>query len=257
MKKITAIALLTALAPAMVLAEQHPANHPNDQRIKVVNFQDNNVVPFHGVTFTSTQVVFGHDEVVLDVEGGDTAAWIVTHRPHLANMVFIKPTALGSDSNITVVTNKHNYYFHATSNRELTHTPAQQTYTIKFNYPDEERARVQAREKARLQQAAINHPKPPVVHNSDYRFSGNKQIMPLHVFDNGKFTYFELRKNQPAPAIFAIDNKQGKESVVNTRREGNYLVVQRLAPQFTLRNGGTVASVFNSREIMNIKQNRG
>jgi type IV secretion system protein VirB9 len=108
-----------------------------------------------------------------------------------------------------------------------------------------------------MAEALIKHPKAPVVHNADYRFSGNKQIMPLHVFDDGRFTYFELRPNQPAPAIFAVDNKQGKEAVVNTRRQGSYLVVQRLAPQFTLRNGGTVASVFNTREILNIKHNRG
>ncbi len=256
MKKITALALVSALYSAPSLAEQHPANHPNDARIKVVNFEENNVIPFKGVTFTSTQILFGTHEVVLDVQGGDTAAWIVTRRPHLDNMVFIKPTVFGSDSNITVVTNKHSYYFHVMSNRALSdHTP--QTYTLKFKYPDEERARIQATEKARAKQAAINHPKAPIVHNADYRFSGNKQIMPLHVFDDGRFTYFELRPNQPAPAIFAVDNKQGKEAVVNTRRQGNYLVVQRLAPQFTLRNGGTVASVFNSREIVNIKQSRG
>ncbi len=80
--------------------------------------------------------------------------------------------------------------------------------------------------------------------------------MPLHVFDDGTFTYFELRKNQAVPAIFAVDDSQGKEAVVNSRREGNYMVVQRLAPQFTLRNGGTVASVFNSNEILRIKQGR-
>jgi type IV secretion system protein VirB9 len=155
---------------------------------------------------------------------------------------------------MTIVTNKHNYYFHVTSNSALTRDKSQQTYTLKFNYPDEARARTQAENKARAQAAAINNPKPPVIRNADYRFSGNKQIMPLHVFDDGRFTYFELRKNQPAPAIFAVDNKQGKESMVNTRRQGNYLVVQRIAPQFTLRNGGIVASVFNSQEIINIKQ---
>lgn len=254
MKKISVLALLTLVFSTEVLAEQRPASHPNDSRIKMVNFQENNVIPLKGVALTSTQILFADDEVVLDVQGGDTAAWIVTRRPHLDNMIFLKPTPVASDSNITVVTNKHNYYFHVTSNSALTNNSTQQTYTLKFKYPDEIRARADAAHKERAQLLAMTTPKPPVVHNADYRFSGNKQLLPLHVFDDGRFTYFELRKNQPAPAIFAVDNKQGKESMVNTRRQGNYLVVQRIAPQFTLRNGGIVASVFNSQEIFNIKQ---
>ncbi|TID56483.1 P-type conjugative transfer protein VirB9, partial [Legionella pneumophila] len=43
---------------------------------------------------------------------------------------------------------------------------------------------------------------------------------------------------------------------VNTRREGKYIVVQRLAPQFTLRQGCLSASVFNSPEINRIRANR-
>ena len=257
MKKLTAIALLACLPGSMAMASQNPAGHPHDLRVKIVNFDENNVVEFKAAPLTSTQLLFGQDEVVLNVDGGDKAFWMVTTKQNSPNMVFIKPTHFDTDTNITVVTNKHSYYFHAMSGHKSSTAVAQLTYAIKFKYPEDERARLKAINDERLQRDAANHPKVPVVHNSDYRFSGSKQIMPLHVFDDGTFTYFELRKNQPAPAIFAVENSLGKESVVNTRREGNYLVVQRLAPQFTLRNGGTVASVFNSREILNIKQNRG
>jgi type IV secretion system protein VirB9 len=60
----------------------------------------------------------------------------------------------------------------------------------------------------------------------------------------------------PAVAIFAVDDKSGKESTVNIRREGRYLVVQRTAPQFTLRLGKLSTSVFNTAEITRIQQNR-
>ncbi len=94
------------------------------------------------------------------------------------------------------------------------------------------------------------------MYNWNYRFSGSTQLAPAHVFDDGTFTYFELAKNQAVPAIFAVDDAQGKEAVVNIRRSGNYLIVQRIAPQFTLRNGGIVTSVFNTNEITRIKQGR-
>lgn len=256
MKKEIVMTLMMLMPLSIAFAEQQPAGHPHDGRVKIVNFDENNVVAFKGTPLTSTQLLFGLDEVVLNIDSGDKMVWSVKTNARTPNMVFLKPTKFGLNTNITVVTNKHNYYFHATSSSEST-SARDQTYTIKFRYPEEERARLHAINEEKRQQAALNHFKAPEVRNSDYRFSGNKQIMPAHVFDDGTFTYFELRKNQPAPAIFAIDNKQGKESIVNTRREGNYLVVQRLAPQFTLRNGDIVASVFNSREIMNIKQNRG
>lgn len=252
------IALLVTAHIGNAFTQQNPIAYATDLRIKHVSWQENNVVPIHGMAFTATQVVFGKDERVLTVEGGDSAVWMVTRHATLPNMVFIKPTYLGSNSNITIVTNKHSYYFHVTSNRQLDERPSAQTYAIQFIYPEEEAKRLKAHalKAQKTQKEIINPIKNPEAYNWNYRFSGSTQLAPLHVFDDGKFTYFELGKNQAVPAIFAVDDKQGKESVVNTRREGAYIVVQRIAPQFTLRSGGIVTSVFNTEEINRIKQDR-
>lgn len=255
LKTLTLALLLVPLG--QVVAQNNPKAYPQDRRILKVNYQDNNVIPLHGITFTATQVVFSPDEVVIEVEGGDSAGWMVTRNAQLNNMVFIKPTVLGSDSNMTVVTNKHNYYFHVTSNKTL-NDPEQRTYAIHFLYPEEARAQANARtiDAVRAQKEAIDPSKNPSAYNWNYHFSGSNQLVPAHVFDDGTFTYFELAKNQAVPAVFAVDDRQGKEAVVNVRRSGNYLVVQRIAPQFTLRNGGIVTSVFNTNEITRIKQGR-
>lgn len=260
MKQLITAAFLSLVCLAPAFAKQRPVPYPSDGRIKMVAYQENNVVPVNGITFTSTQIIFAKDEYVIDVEGGDTAGWMVTNPNNLPNMIFVKPTILGSDSNMTVVTNKHNYYFHVKSNESLTKNANRQTYAIKFTYPEEDRAKLNARLKsqAKRKEAVLNQKREPKAYNWNYSFSGSKRIMPLHVFDDGTFTYFELRKNQPVPAVFIVDNKQGHESVVNTRQQGDYLVVQRTAPQFTLRNGTKfVASVFNKQEIANIRQGRG
>jgi type IV secretion system protein VirB9 len=256
--RLSALILTLSFVSINARAEQNPLGYATDTRIKHVTYQDNNVVTFKARTFTDTQVLFGKDEKVLDVEGGDTAAWMVTYHDALPNMVFIKPTVLGSNSNVTVVTNRHNYYFHVTSNKRLNESAFEPIYAIKFTYPEEEAARLkaQALSAQKKQREVINPVKNPEAYNWDYRFSGSAQLTPVHVFDDGTFTYFELAKNQAVPAVFAVDDQQGKEAVVNTRREGKYLVVQRIAPQFTLRSGGTVTSVFNSREIARIKQGR-
>lgn len=224
-----------------------------DARIKRLVYEDNKVFNLQCAPFTATQVVFSEDEVVLERESGDRAVWMVT-KP-LPNMVFIKPTVLGSNTNITIVTNKHNYYFHAKSDKSFDDNQSSKTYAIQFVYPKEEALkRKQEKEyEEALKRDAIDPIGHPERYNFNYRYSGNKRLIPPHVFDDGRFTYFELGTN-PIPAIFAVDNADGKEGVVNVRRSGNYLVVQRLAPQFTLRSGSLVASVFNTTEIVHIRK---
>lgn len=131
------------------------------------------------------------------------------------------------------------YYFHLYSSAETNANTS--TYVVRFIYPDEEKARM-----LREETAMLNLSKDPNAYNWHYSYSGDKTILPLHVFDDGTFTYMQLRPNQAIPAVFAVDNTRGEESVVNTRKQGDYLVIERIAPQFTLRNGQyAVVSVFN------------
>lgn len=235
-----------------VYAEHNPVASAVDNRIKIVAYRPNDVVTLHMTTFVATQILLGENEVVKNIQGGDVSAWSVTVPKNLSDMVFIKPTILGSNSNMTIVTNKHTYYFHLTSNKNTIVSSGARTYAIKFVYPSERHK--QLLEKLKLQQqkvnSQLNFARNPSVYNWAYSFHGSKRIMPVHIFDDGKFTYMELRPNQVMPAVFAVDNKNGRESVVNFRRRGNYIVIQRIAPQYTLRAGKKkVASIFNDKMI--------
>jgi type IV secretion system protein VirB9 len=218
-KRLLILAALASLG-TVTYAQSNPIPNPKDARIKMVSFQEDNVVPIKGMTFTTTQIVFGKNEYVKGIEGGDTTGWIVDYKPLLPNMIFIKPTVLDSNSNMTVITNKHHYYFKVNSNKTLKAKDEAVTYAVKFVYPEDARTQLNAqlKKEAIKKSSVINVTKNPKAYNWNYRFSGNKQIMPLHVFDDGTFTYFELRKNKAVPAIFAVDDSQGKEAVVNTRR---------------------------------------
>lgn len=257
-KYILVSLLLASTLGAPSFAQTLPQPFPSDAHITRVAYQDNNVVPIKGQTFTSTQVVFGVNEHVINVDGGDRAAWMATYQKNLSNMLFIKPTIVGSDSNITVVTTRHTYYFHVTSNKQL-NTQGKSTYAIKFFYPEDERLQLKATidTQARHKAATLNASKHPKTYNWNYSFNGSSDIKPAHVFDDGVFTYFEIRADQPIPAIFIVDNQHGEEAVGNLRRQGAYLVVHRTAPQFTLRMGkNQVASVFNNAEIAQLKNRR-
>lgn len=260
-KTLWLVAILAASVTSPgVLAKEATRPMATDARIKVVPYQANNVVPIHGTTFITTQIIFGDNEHIVDIQGGDADAWTVNVSKVLPNVLNLKPTLLDSNTDIIVSTLDDNhkvrrYFFHLMSHQ--TQNPAKQTYAVRFVYPQEQRAKLLKKlDYQKLEKKAIvNASQNPKDYNWDYSFNGSRAIMPLHVFDDGKFTYLQLRPNQAIPAIFAVNNKQGEEAVVNYRRVGDYLVIQQVAPQFTLRDGKyQVASLFNNALIKQYNQ---
>jgi type IV secretion system protein VirB9 len=253
---VAGVLLGTVLCHQSACAIERTRALATDSRIKVVSFQHTNVVPVVASTFTTTQIVFGRGEVIENVQNGDLDAWTVSVQKGLPNMLFLKPTILGSNTNMTVVTNLHTYYFHLLSNQSQESKPGDTTYAIHFIYPEQARSKMLANmQYNKVQKSAIlNAHRNPLNYNWNYSFSGSHSIMPLHIFDDGRFTYMQLQAGQPVPAIFTVDNTSGKEAVVNYRRDGQYIVVQQIAPQFTLREGKYhIASVFNNRLIRQLK----
>ena len=237
-------------------AQRQPLKLSSDSRIEVVAYSQYDVVPIHGTTFTTTQIIFGKDEYVENVQNGDLGAWTASINKAIPNMMFVKPTAYDSHTNMTVVTNKHTYYFTMDSNAQGENGQRAATYAIKFIYPDEQKNKVEQEiiEQEKQKQAEISAFQNRANYNWHYSFHGDSQIVPKHVFDDGKFTYMQLQHNQTVPAVFAVDNPDGKESVVNYRQDGEYLVIQRVAPQFTVRAGADeVASIFNDRMIKKLE----
>lgn len=247
--------LLTNISYASV----SPIPLSTDPRIEVVPFEDNNVVPVRVQTRNSTQIVFDQGEHIIEVEGSDNGALQVSPKNLSGlNYLFIKPVTFGYDSNLTVLTDKHTYYFHIIGNKQPVDSAYKYTYAVKFTYPEEQNKKIAETKEitALSKDSTLNPSEAPADYNWDYSFSGSRSIMPIHVYDDGKFTYFEMQPNQPVPAIFAVDDSQGHESVVNFRKKGNYLVVERLAAQFTLRDGKTaVASIFNNDMINQMRNN--
>ncbi|MDF1796457.1 MAG: TrbG/VirB9 family P-type conjugative transfer protein [Coxiellaceae bacterium] len=227
--------LLLCLAPIYsLIASQVPSQYLDDQRIRWINYSPSNVVLVTAAAFTATQIVFAHNETIENIQSGDIDAWTVNVQKRLPNMLFLKPTMLGSDTNMTVVTNKRSYYFHLIS-KKLTNA-TKLTYAIHFTNPAKKSV-------AYLTHGAILAGKK----NWNYSYSGDKQLLPLRVYDDGRFTYLQLSSHQNLPAIFVVNNRKGHEAVVNFRRKGRMLIIQQVAPQFSLRLGGYhVLSLFNN-----------
>jgi type IV secretion system protein VirB9 len=253
-RRLSVIAVALTLASAVpAFAEKSPRPAATDARISFLaynEYQVYKVVANYGYTVT---IEFGPDEVIETISAGDSISWQIVPA---GRRLFIKPMERDAHTNMAVVTTKYTYNFDLDA-IEQKEGPATQTYLVKFRYA--EAAGV-------VSTGAASTPKTPTISspagardlisgprkasefNFDYRMKGDKEIMPTFVFDDGVFTYFQFagKRNQALPAIFLVD-KDGNESVVNYRMEGDYMVVERVGKTYTLRAGESVVCVKNNR----------
>lgn len=259
MKKLfQCMASLMMIAIVLPLyAIERPTPLPDDHRLYQIAYQQNNVVPLKGIVLNNTQIVFGEGETVIDVEMGNPIKWSWHVNRYQQNVLNIKPTRFDSNTNMQVITKDGEgqtryYYFHLTTDKTPSKNKSNAIYAIHFYYPAlEKRKRLEATRKKQIEKQNEIHPfLHPRRYNWNYQVNGAWQIVPKHVFDDGKFTYMEFHHNQTIPAIFAVNNPQGEEAVVNYHKQGAYIVIDQVAPQFTLREGKhLVAGVFNKKWI--------
>lgn len=74
----------------------------------------------------------------------------------------------------------------------------------------------------------------------DWSLSGERQVAPLQVFDDGEKTWLHFLPDQIAPAIFQ-HTEQGQQLLPYVR-QGDYLVLDGVWPVLSFRGGGLSAS---------------
>jgi type IV secretion system protein VirB9 len=234
--KLPTIFLLVACACRPVFAGKAPTALFTDERVKQVAYDPNQVYEIVGTYGYQTSIEFGSDETVKVVSLGDSIAWQTV--PY-QNRLFIKPVEPNATTNLTVITDKRTYYFKLSSAKSR----RSQTFLVRFLYPN---AHAFTTTKAAGAKSAP-HPGFNVASlNLDYGTSGDSAAILLkRAFDDGQFTYFLFAPNVSIPSVYTV-GPDGTESIVNTRREGPYLVVERTAALFTLRDGRAHLCVRNN-----------
>jgi len=256
-KTISLLALLL-LAPLAAEAENSPTPGPADARVRTVVYNPRDVVNILGHYGYQTLVRFADYEQIENISIGDSLAWQVVPNER-GNLLFLKPIEKNAETNLTVVTSTPSandpsgvsqriYVFALRANSADHHNSDAFTWTVQFHYPEDETALLNMRERQQsFADASIVGRSPsidPEGWNFNYSFSGERQQVPVKIFDNGTFTYFEFDDKTDTPAIFMVDGERN-ESLVNGVRQGKYVVVHRVAQQFTLRNGDVVTCIFN------------
>ena len=231
--------LCGSLGPA--LAAQTPKGGSLDARVTSVTYQENNVVQVFATYGISTMIIFDEDEKFETISLGDTESWQVVPAEK-GNILFVKPIAKDVVTNMNVVTTKRIYYLEL---HDFAPEAGRKVFGIRFHYP-EKNLNAALRREAEQRAAWPNISGIDKANvNIDYSFSGDARLKPLMVFDDGNKTFFKF--DQRVPAIFAV-NSDFSETLRNFRREGEYIVVDGTATQFTLRDGDQWICIFNLRK---------
>lgn len=143
---------------------------------------------------------------------------------------------------MNIVTNKRMYFIELIDNKPSAGT---KVFGVRFIYP-ENAVNNAMRKEAEYRAANPNISKINKENvNIDYSFTGSTLIKPTVVFDDGNKTFLKFKGK--TPAIFTV-NPDYSETLVNFRKEGEYIVVDTTATQFTLRDGANWTCVFNLRK---------
>ena len=241
---IRSLFLSVVLASALVTAvhaESTPRAVPTDQRIRTVPFQKDNIIYLAGMMGVSTMIVFNEDEKIATVAMGDSVAWQAVP-DQSKQFLFIKPLQPDAQTNMNVVTTKRVYNF--VLNGAKPGNTKQAVIKLRFAYPEDvgdAKLLAQARQYAAMPNVRDALANPGRL-NYDYGYKGAVENRPTSMFDDGKKTFFQF--SGEVPAFFAVKS-DGSESLVNFRREGDYIVVDKVSRQWTLRNGDIATCVFN------------
>lgn len=238
MKHLTFCALLAFVPVGPALALELPSHSKYDSRVKYVSYNPADVVQIDTVIGVATMIELEAGEQYQTHAFGDSAAYSFSKS---GNYIFLKPSAENANTNLLVVTDRRAYKFRLSFKGDRSGA----TYSLAFRYPDTAaRAKSAALREAQVTQAfKVN----AASANLQYTMSGDTEIAPMNVWDDGRFTYLKFAANQDMPTVYIV-NVEGKESIVNFTTVGKsnqILKVHKVHPKFYIRAGNRVLALFN------------
>ena len=230
-----AAAFASAAAPAYAL--RLPRSLATDERIHVIMYSPDEVFKFTGTYGYQSSIVFEPDEEIMTISLGDSVAWMINPS---GNRIFLKPIEQDAETNMTVLTNKRSYLFELHAREADSIQDKNIIFVMRFLYPEEAMVN-----NAMLDEVPDTQLEGRENFNFNYTIRGSEEIAPIQIFDDGEFTYFEFRdKNAEVPAFYKVD-EDGTENIINYRTRDDYIVVERVASRFTLRQGKQYVCVYN------------
>lgn len=212
------LAFLAALLATQAVGQVRPVASGSDPMQQTVQFAADQTVVLEAAPGFQLTVEFADDEKIRSAAAGDASAWQIS-APQNSNHLFVRPSPGAPTTNLTVVTNRHTYYFLLASIEKMT---SQNALSVRFVYP----------------QVAAETVKPaveiPQKSSGNYRVTGASQLRPSLIWDDGQKTYLDWPEDAELPAIFAVD-VQGNETLVNGYVRQGKFVIDAVYPRLLFR----------------------
>ena len=227
----------------IIYSEVIPRRFGGDSRIKVVNYTQNNVTKIICYYRLQTTIQLSDNEKVNTMSIGDTTAWQVHN---VENIIFIKPIEFDAKTNMTMITNKHIYFFELDAEEISDQNKSNIAYHIRFIYPNDE----EIHHETAISTSSSKEPdlENPEKYNLNYLLSGDNDIAPVKIFDDGKLTFIQFSYQiKDLPAIFAVDENL-KEYIVNytmSKDKNNLIIVEQVFDKLSLRLGKKILCIYN------------
>jgi type IV secretion system protein VirB9 len=238
---LTIIILIFYVNSSFAIRESRPT--PTDSRIRIMIYNPDDVFKYTGYYGYQASIELSKSEEIVSISMGDTTAWQIVPS---GNRIFIKPMEQDATTNMTLITNKRTYFFELYAEETSDIRDPNMVFNVRFIYPDDE-------EEENLKNFSSNASSAPDLahpekYNFNYSISGNEEIAPIKIFDDGEFTYLQFRdKNAELPTVFAVDDEL-RESMVNYRLSSentNMVILEQVFHKLSIRLGKKIVCVFN------------
>lgn len=224
------LALITLLLCAPALGQVRPAPSGGDPMHHHIAYADGQTVILEVAPGFQLTVELDRGERIKSAAAGDRGSWQVS-APQGSSQFFVRPNAGALPTNLTVITNRRNYYFLLVAADQMTATTA---LSVRFTYPQETAAT-----------APQEEPAPKI--SGSYKVKGAAAIRPSLIWDDGEKTFLDWPEGIEAPAIFAID-AAGNESLVNSYHRDGRFVIDAVFPRLLFRLDRLVATADRKAE---------
>ncbi len=246
-----------------VLASMTPALPAFAQVIVEYEYEPNRIYEVRTGLGITTQIELSPSEEILDYSTGFNAGWELSRRD---NVFYLKPKNVDVDTNMMVRTATNSYLFElkvvATDWTALEQAKrAGVHYKITFSYPNNTvfsaAAAAEAKGAPKPRQSEIDTELDKNrAYYFDYSYSTrtkNKWLIPVHVYDDGQFTYIRFNNinrfpTGDFPAVYGRHREGGEDFLVNTTVEESTLVVHGTYPFLVIRHGKNVVGLRRNKQ---------
>lgn len=184
---------------------------------------------------------------------GDSTGFQVEELPNKKNALAIKPLLIGIDTSLTVFTKDgklHTFFIYSVDYKSYT-DPNLIVYINDEEVPSgvtiyDEKDEKLKKDYLIITEGFLEHRVKKSEIYDEYvqkALEKNEWLMAEEIFNDKQFTYFKYDKDKlpQMPVVFTVVDRQ--DSPIETRVIDNYLIVETIAPKFTLRIGESYVCV--------------